>query len=241
MALANMLGPMCGPLSLSQLEQSQFALASLVGKTLVTSAEQPGKRLGDDGSLLNSIISGDDIEINEKHKPQYTYRPHAKVLWAMNSLPRVSDPGSGIFRRIQVVKFPPLPASEADTSIRRAVQDEAPGILNWALDGLERLRKRGHFAPPQCVKNATQEFEDTNDVPKMFLDERCSTGDPNAETQAQMLYDCYNEWCKNNNQYSLPHNKMKAEWERLGLVRTPRKANGYYWRGVSLHKTVGAD
>jgi P4 family phage/plasmid primase-like protien len=234
LALTAMLGPLSGPLTLSQLETSQFALSMLVGKTLVTSGEQPGKRLTDDGSLLNAIISGDPIEVNEKYKPQYTYKPKAKILWSMNSLPRIADPNSGVFRRIRIVKFPPLPEEEVDPSVRGKVQDEAPGILNWALDGLERLQQRGHFEPPACVTSATQEFKDTNDIPKMFLEERCYLS-PDVEAQADTLYSCYAEWCKDRNQFAIPHNKMKAEWERLGL-KWKRKNTGVYWQGVSLHK-----
>src|SRR5215218_4055455 len=72
---------------------------------------------------------------------------------------RVSEAQSGIFRRVKVVEFPTMPEEDRDPEIKNLIAGEGPGILNWALEGLERLRKRGHFDIPESVRSATREFK----------------------------------------------------------------------------------
>src|SRR5512132_3828992 len=45
---------------------------------------------------------------------------------------------------------------------------EGPGILNWALEGLERLLKRGAFAIPGLVDAAIQRFKDESNPVSEF-------------------------------------------------------------------------
>jgi len=76
----------------------------------------------------------------------------------MNELPRIAETSSGLFRRVKVVKFPELLASQRDPDLKEAIATEGAGILNWALDGLARLNDRKRFDIPHCVQDATADF-----------------------------------------------------------------------------------
>ena len=155
-----------------------------ISKILVAAAEQPSSFLASTNTL-NAIISGEPLQVEMKYKDPFDLTLRAKLAWAMNELPRVADANSGLFRRVKVVKFPQIPEHQRDPKIKAAITHEGAGILNWALEGLARLRERGYFEVPQTVEDATAYFKDANDVPKMFLDEVCML-DPEASMQASV-------------------------------------------------------
>ena len=86
-----MLGDRAGLLGLADIQRSQFALSKLPGKTLVVATEQPSYYINST-HILNAIISGEEVQVEEKFKPSYAVIPHAKICWAMNELPRIRTP-----------------------------------------------------------------------------------------------------------------------------------------------------
>lgn len=54
----------------------------------------------EDNSLLNSIISHEDIVVNEKFKAQYTGRANCMLFLGTNSPVKISDSKSGLIRRL---------------------------------------------------------------------------------------------------------------------------------------------
>jgi P4 family phage/plasmid primase-like protien len=226
-----MLGDRAGLLGLAEMQRSRFALAKIPGSTLLTATEQPSDYLSVT-HLLNAIISGEEIRVEEKFKPAYTVIPRAKVLWAMNELPRVKDANDGLFRRVKVVEFPKL-AVEPDPEVKEAIKGEGAGILTWALEGLRRLNERGHFEIPESVRTATEEFKRTSDVPKMFVEGACIVSD-DAQIQPQHLYDAYRHWCVVNGHKPMSSTAVAKEWARLGFEKSPPRQGYRYYLGIEV-------
>lgn len=229
--LQAMLGSRADVLGLRAIEQSQFGLTNLIGKTLMLSMEQPSTYLTATDTL-NAIISGEAIVVNRKFRDPISIIPRAKLAWAMNELPRVKDPGNGLFRRIKVIQFPPLDESKKDPKVKEAIKTEGAGILNCALDGLDRLKRRGRFEVPTCVRAATDDFKLANDVPGMFVADKCILG-PDSKTQAQLLYEAYRTWCLDNGHQPQSATSLADDWRRFGFER--RETDGRrWWYGVGL-------
>lgn len=226
-----MLGNRAGVLGLAAIERSQFALTNLPGKTLVTSTEQPSLYIRS-SHILNAIISGEPLIVEKKFESPYQMTPRAKLLWAMNDLPRISEVNSGLFRRVKVISFPPRDEARRDPTIKDRVRQEAAGILNWALVGLDRLRERGRFEIPPCVQEATAEFKATNDIPLMFIHEMCLTG-ADYKTQGGILYTAYRNWCIDTGHKPQSSTSLAEDWKRLGFERY-RAAGKTHYRGVGL-------
>jgi P4 family phage/plasmid primase-like protien len=229
--LAAMLGHRAGILGLADLERSRFTLADLPGKTLVVASEQPSSYLASTNTL-NAIISGEPIQVERKYRDPFTVIPRAKVCWAMNELPRVADANSGLFRRVKVVEFPQLAEDERDPEIKHAIEQEGAGILNWALEGLWRLKERGHFEVPAGVEDATKQFRENNDVPALFIEDRCIQG-ADLKVQASQLYTEYKEWCLENGHRPMSSTRLADDWARLGFEKTASNGRRFY-RGVKL-------
>ena len=229
--LQAMLGHRAGVLGLADLERSRFTLADLPGKTLVVASEQPSSYLASTNTL-NAIISGEPLQVERKYRDPVTVVPRAKVCWAMNELPRVADANSGLFRRVKVVAFPELPEDQRDPEVKRHIETEGAGILNWALEGLHRLRARGHFEVPEGVQEATTQFRTNNDVPALFVEDRCIKGST-FEIQAAKLYREYRFWCEENGHRPLSSTRVADDWRRLGFERE-RTRTGTIYRGLQL-------
>jgi P4 family phage/plasmid primase-like protien len=229
--LAAMLGHRAGILGLADLERSRFTLADLPGKTLVVASEQPSSYLASTNTL-NAIISGEPIQVERKYRDPFTVIPRAKVCWAMNELPRVADANSGLFRRVKVVTFPALVENERDPKIKRAIETEGAGILNWALEGLRRLKERGYFEVPVGVEDATKQFRENNDVPALFIDDRCVQG-TDSEVPAAKLYREYKYWCEENGHRPQSSTRVAADWQRLGFERK-RTMSGTVYQGLRV-------
>ena len=128
--------------------------------------------------------------------------------------------------------LPPRAEADRDPSLKARLALEAPGILNWALDGLERLTRRGRFHPPPSVTLAGEQFHDANDLAAQFVAEAC-TLDPSARESASLLYQHYVAWCRRSAARPESLNAVAAAWERLGFQRT--RSNGRsFWNGVRL-------
>ncbi len=235
--LEAMLGSRVGLLGLADIERNRFALANLPGKTLAIATEQPGDYIAST-HILNALISGETITVDRKFRDAIEVTPRCKLAWAMNELPRVSDPNSGIFRRVKVVTFPAIPEAQKDPALKEAIKTEGAGILNWALDGLARLRTRGGFEIPQAVKEATQSFKDGNDIPARFVEEVCKIGDDPTtgqpyRVQTGDLYNAYRGWCDRNGHKPKSSTAIAEDWRRMGFSKY-RPGGVVYWQWVGL-------
>jgi P4 family phage/plasmid primase-like protien len=229
-----MLGTRAKTLGLAQVGRSQFALGGLQGKTLIFATEQPSQFV-QATHVLNAIVSGEAITVERKYRDPVDFCPYAKVLWSMNELPRVGDSSDGLFRRVKVIPFPPLAVAK-DTTVKDAIRREGPGILNWALAGLQRLHQRGRFDIPECVRDATAQYQHTNDVPALFVAECCITGD--CRTQSSDLYKAYKDWCISTGHKVQSSTTIAEDWRRLGFERKP--INGrVFWQGVGVLRAEG--
>lgn len=231
--LQTMLGEKACVVGLTNIERSRFALAIIIGKTLMVSTEQPSISITVTDQI-NTIISGEKITIERKFQDPIEIIPGAKMIWAMNDLPSLTSANNGVFRRVQVIKFPPIPEESRDPLIKEGVKLEGPGILNWALVGYRKLYARGGFLIPSSIRASSEEYRFAMDIPAQFLAEVCDC-DPGLQVQSTDLYSAYRKWCSLNGHNPKSSTSVANDWRRLGLIH--RKSNkGNFWMGVSLRR-----
>jgi hypothetical protein len=93
------------------------------------------------GSILE-LVGQDAMSTNRKHEKQVTERLDARVIMCANvPLPVPDGPGALLRRAVFVptVRSPSAP----DPTLSRRLLGELPGILRWAVAGLQRLRADG--------------------------------------------------------------------------------------------------
>lgn len=84
-----------------------------------------------------------------------------------------------------------------DTNLESALLAELPGIFNWALEGLERLKKRGHLLEHPASVESREDFEEMSSPMTAFINEWCDVG-PGFEVPIDALWKAHRDWSKNN-------------------------------------------
>jgi P4 family phage/plasmid primase-like protien len=128
-----------------------------------------------DPARLKVLITGESVEINRKGLPQVTTSLQIPIFITTNVLPKARDTTDALYNRFLVLDMKCVVAEEDTIKARVALgvpenrnvadfiaETEMPGILNWALDGLERLRARGRFDLPRAIKAAIESFKQGN-------------------------------------------------------------------------------
>jgi putative DNA primase/helicase len=172
--------------------QQRFGRAGLVGKRLILSREMSTLRLLET-DIISNIVSGEPVNIEHKGRDAYDYTPVAKVIQAANKLPRVPNTEAGIYRRLKVIQYTPLPEDQRDKTLKEGIMGEGPYILKTALAGLRRYQERGGFEIPESVRRASEEWYGENDVIGSFLDECVEDG--SKTIPVSRIHGLYSRWC----------------------------------------------
>jgi putative DNA primase/helicase len=72
---------------------------------------------------------------------------------------------------------------------------ELPGILNWAIEGLRRLRARGHFVLPPSSLDVLARIAKKAAPMLNFVEDECELG-PDYSVKRDELFDQYRAWCE---------------------------------------------
>ena len=74
-----------------------------------------------------------------------------RIVILANEMPSFRDPSGALERRLIVLRTRRSFLGEEDVSLTDALLRELPGILNWAIEGRQRLYSRGRFEPKQVL------------------------------------------------------------------------------------------
>lgn len=119
---------------------------NLIGKSLavIDDARDPDPRIAHRVSeFLLTATSGGVNVINRKYQTPWEGALSAVFLAASNTVPRFPDDGGAIATRFEIIKTRVSHLDDEDEELGNRLLTELPGILNWALDGLDRVRAQG--------------------------------------------------------------------------------------------------
>ena len=87
---------------------------------------------------------------------------------------------------------------------------ELPGILNWALEGLKRLKEKGEFTTSESIQRANSEYQQINDSVAAFVADRVKRrkDEPKFVYPKKIVFEKYKEYCKMNNLKAVSRKKM---------------------------------
>lgn len=96
--------------------------------------------------LLKSISGEDAVDIHRKGMPPLTgIKLPTRLMLLANEHPVFHDPSGALDRRLIVLKTDQTFFGHEDIELTNKLLTELPGILNWSIEGLKRLWRRGHF------------------------------------------------------------------------------------------------
>lgn len=163
----------------------------LEGKRFVVLEE-----LKDMNPELFKLLSGGGIhtarDIREKNKSfvrgwTFWFNNNGALKWR--------DPTDGLWERVEIFDFGK--GIDVDARVRdwgNQLQQEGPGILQWAVDGCEWWQRKGLWIP-DSVKNVVATRRCDADPLSTFIDERYAR-DEDGRVPASSFMNEYVRWCK---------------------------------------------
>lgn len=166
-------------------------LAGLDGKRLVTINEVPARGSWQ-STHLNSLIDGGTVEANRMRQDSVNYYSVSHVIATGNHRP-TAPTGSGIWRRLRIVKFQAKP-TEPNPHLRKELFADLDGVFAWVVQGLERYIENGRrLITPDVIKADTSEYENDADPIRQFLEDHTIRND-DARASVKDLYAAYTAW-----------------------------------------------
>jgi len=191
-----------------------FHAATTLGASLIYCDEAPPQNWCE--QTIKSMIAGEAISIDRKYMAPITARITGKWLILANHIPVVKDQSHGFWRRFDIVPFSAeIPASERNPLLaNHIIKHELTGVLNWALEGLQRLLARGRFdaTPPAAMDAATQAARTETNSVHAWVNEAAIERTTTVDTSKAEVYTTYAVWCRENGM--IPFSSPRF-WKRL--------------------------
>jgi len=178
---------------------TNFGLSPLIGKPLaiISDARLAGAGTNQVVERLLSISGEDVLTIDRKYREPWTGTLPTRFVVISNELPRFGDASGAIAGRFVVLSLQNSFLGRENPRLTNELLVELPSILNWALDGLERLLDTGRFTEPQSSVDSILALQDLVSPVAAFVRDRCTRG-PSEEVPIAALYEAWKSWADDN-------------------------------------------
>jgi putative DNA primase/helicase len=177
-----------------------FGLWDLVNKSV---AFIPDARVGEHTNKtavlerLLSIVGEDPLTVDRKHISAVNRKLFARVVVSSNELFNLQDTSGALARRLLVLHFRRSWEGKEDLHLKAKLAAELPGILLWAVEGLQRLRGQGKFTQPASGRAVLRKFVTQNSPLRAFVEDRCEFGAA-YKVSVDQLFNAYLKWRQEN-------------------------------------------
>jgi P4 family phage/plasmid primase-like protien len=221
-------------LSLGSNESYNHAANSLIGKLSVIIEELPANYLLKDAGM-KMLSENTKMEANPKGSEAFNFMYSGNLIMCSNGFPATRDLSHGMFRRANVIPFNRQFDKDNSADLDRPIKilqdpQEMSGVLNFMLEGLQRLRNRGRFEEPESCKLAKEEWlGHANNVVRFVKENIESTNAKDCVGDFGTIYDLtYQSWCQEND-IEDKMRKKKQHFKRdlidLGFIVKPGGGN----------------
>ena len=206
----NCTGPTLGQLS------RPFGLQALLGRSLAIISDARVSGAADLQTISENLlrITGEDaISVDRKNIGAWEGKLTTRFVLMTNILPGIVDGGGAVASRFIVIRFTQSFFGREDPKLTDKLMSELPGILNWALDGLQMLHDRGSFLQPASGLQAVQELiRKTTPILGFITDVLEYGSDTDCWVTKTALYEVYRRWCEQEGmKFSLQKNAFLSE------------------------------
>jgi putative DNA primase/helicase len=149
---------------------------------------------------FKTLVGGDALLTAErKGENKFQFHPTAKHMFAANRVPPAQDADDAFHERWLHVLFPrTIPKSEQVKGLdQQIIENELPGVLNWAIEGYRRLVEQDGFSYDPLVGEKRDQWESYGDSVKRFKHNCLNvTGDPDDVIVKEVGHAFYTAFCE---------------------------------------------
>lgn len=236
--------------SLEDIENDGFAISNLQNKLVNIAGDISNEAIKNTGRF-KALTGRDTLSANRKFKERIDFINYAKIIFACNELPPVYTISRAFWLRWVLIEFPYqfLPEKEIkaledqsrarlqDTLIidKITTDDELNGLLNFAMEGLERLESQKDFSISSTAKELEQNWKRQSNSVSAFIDD-CIQEDFTSYILKSDFLKRYQEYCKNHNTKIMSDKVIKITLkEELGISESQPSLDNIrvrVWNGI---------
>jgi putative DNA primase/helicase len=175
-----------------------FGLWSVIDKQVILLSDT---RLGNKSNFaaiaeaLLRIIGEDSVNVPRKNISDWVGRLPGRIVLASNELPALLDASGALANRFVVLRMVRSFLGREDPGLTDRLLAELPGIMNWALAGLDRLRARGRLHQPASGCDLLEAMGELASPISLFIRD-CLVVEDDAWVSKAALFDRWGEWCR---------------------------------------------
>lgn len=207
-------------------EDGSRTIADLEGKLLNICSEMSRKF-----NLENfkKLIVKETMTARRLYGEPYPINNYASLLFSCNELPRSIEHTPAYFRRLLIVPFlKTIPEDKQDRTLGdRIIANELSGVLNWIIQGVERLIKQGQLSKSELIDKALSEYKIDIDSVASFIDDNNWKKSTTDSMSLQNLFEGYMTYCKDTNVHACSRKTFTARLRLAGFEVT-RKSSGMF-------------
>lgn len=217
-----------------------FGLAALMGKTVACIPDARLSFRSDQAVVMERLlsISGEDsLTIDRKNRDPVTVRLPTRLMICSNELPNLRDASLAFANRLILLELTRSFLGAEDVGLSERLAGERAGVLLWALEGLKRLRARGHFEQPASGRAQLEQMAELSSPVQAFVKEQCERG-PTLSVVRSRLFHAWESWCDEQghvagNSASFGRN-LKAVFPEISSVRASGVPRLWQYVGIGL-------
>jgi len=176
----------------------KFATIELYGKHANPCSELDPQEITHIDKFLT--ITGDDwLSGQRKFQDRFKFKNYAKLIFFCNKIPDTKNKNEAFYVRWIVIVFGnqiPFENQIEGYHEQLCTEEELSGLLNWALQGLYRLKKQHGYSEHRSLEQVQELMQKGSKPIREFVDQYIVV-DPDGETGKEEMYLSYVEFCKN--------------------------------------------
>ena len=226
----------CAAVSLQSLADNRFSMALLDNRLANIFPDLPAAGIRD-AAVIKGLTGGDTMVAENKFERPFNLQNTAKLIFSANKAPRLSEDSDAIWRRLVIVDFPnQFLGVKADSNLvdKLTTPEELSGLLNAALEALQRLRQQKAFTVGTSMESVRRKYLlNSNPVP-IFIEERCEK-DIKASITKDELYDAFLQFCEDTGIAILGKKAFGARLNAMSIATEAQDNwHNHTWRGLKL-------
>jgi len=206
----------------------RFLAVKLAGKHLNARGEMSYTEIAE-AHILNSVVTGDTITVQEKHRPGYELVPRAGLLFACNDLFGTRDHSGALQERLAVLycggRFRNTPGQVRDLAAV-LLNAELPGIYAACFAELEGVVERNGFDRPASTIEANAAWVEATDPLRQWLREETAPVEI-ASGKLEVLHGAYQRWNTVAGHKPLSRGAFAGRLKGLGYWQHTENGNRY--------------
>jgi len=225
--------------SLQELCEDRFKAAQLVGKLANIHADLPKYPLKYSGKF-KILTGGDRLTVERKYKDPFEFTNTARLIFAANELPEVTDQSYAFWRRWIVVEFPNKFSQNPSLLEELTTEEELSGLLNSVLLALTRIEIRGQLTKTETVDKIMETWMKRANSVFAFVKD-CIEVEVNSYETKDDVYECYVRYCESNDLRVFSKNIFGQELQKHvpGVKSSQKRLRGQIvrvWLGIKLKR-----